>query len=305
MLSTRHNNKTIVGIVSIWLLFTTDLILALSTTPAASSSLLTNSQWQLRLNVGLEPGSWMPKRFPGWAESGARLALNVNVDFTGEPSSTRETLVGPKDETFVLTVCGDSGPSTFVSEQGEQQVAFAKTGGWCIQRPTNNIRNARGSLVKPEGLLRFWLDCDSGATKRDVVLRPKTRIYFTTGVWDDPQGLAAMEEEYQDTVGKLQQVVDDTRDTRSKEQDAPSLNLVEQAGDFRTLVGNAQDFDALQKRKENLERASPPKGASVSNSGVQIAPTGSLVIKGNQIPDWLPGSEYLILGTFSTKSLDE
>jgi hypothetical protein len=241
----------------------------------------------------------MPKRFPGWGESGGRLALNVNVDFTDEPSSTRETLVGPKDETFALNVCDDL-PSTFVSEQGEQKVTF-KGGGWCIQRPTNNIRNAQGSLVKPEGLLKFWLDCESGATKRDVVIRPKTRIYFTTGVWDDPQGLISLEEQYQDIVDKLQEVVDDTRDKRSKED---SKNLVEQALDFKTLVGNAQDFDVLQRRKENLERASPPKGSSVANNRVQIAPTGSLVIKGNQIPDWLPGSEYLIFGTFSTKSRD-
>jgi len=70
------------------------------------------------------------------------------------------------------------------------------------------------------------------------------------------------------------------------------------------LVGSSQEFDRLVSNKEALERASPPMGAAKASNGVKIAPTGSLVIKGNKIPDWLPGSEYLILGTFSTKALE-
>ena len=242
----------------------------------------------------------MPKRFPGWAESGARLLLDVDIDFTDEPSPTREQLVGPKDKTSVLKVCS-TGPSTFVSEFGEQKVTFTN-GGWSIQRPTGNVKNAVGGLVKPEGLLCFWLDCTSGATRRDVAIKPGTRIFFTTGVWDDPALLKSQKEEYNDIVTKLQTVVDETRETKEKEE---TNNMLEQALDFRTMVGNAKEFDTLKLQKETLERMSPPKGASKAKNGVQIAPTGSMVIKGNSIPDWLPGSEYLILGTFSTKSLDE
>jgi len=268
-----------------------------------SLSPLVNTKWKVRLDIGFQPGSWMPKRFPGWAESGARLLLDTDVIFSKEPSQIREGLVGPKDQTYVLQVCG--GPSRFVSEKGEQQVTFT-SGGWCIQRPTNNIKNVEGSLVKPEGLLRFWLDCSSGAKRRDVEILPSTRIFFTTGVWDDPKSLQAMETEYETVLNQLTTVVDNTRETRGKEEDTNNNNVIEQVMDFRKLVGNAQEFDRLQARKQELERLSPPRAASKApTNGVQIAPTGSLVIKGNKIPDWLPGSEYLILGTFSTKSLNE
>jgi len=250
----------------------------------------------------------MPKRFPGWAESGARLPLEVDVEFTPTPSPQRESLVGPKDSTYVLKVCGD-GISTFVSKEGQQEVTFTG-GGWCIQRPTASIKNAAGSQVKPEGLLSFWLDCPSGAKKNDAEVFAGTRIFFTTGVWDDPVSLQAMQIEYEQVVDDLQRVVGDTREIREMNRqvddgnsNTSAGNLVDKVNDFRTLVDNSKDFDLLQSKKKAMERASPPMGASEAGNGVKIAPTGSLVIKGNKIPDWLPGSEYLILGTFSTKAL--
>ena len=269
---------------------------------ASAASPLTKTKWRLLLDVGLQPGTWMPKRFPGWAESGARLPLDIDVEFTNEPCDQRESLVGPRDSTFRLKVCGE-GISIFVSEKGQQEVQFTD-GGWCLQRPTANIRNAEGSLVKPEGLLRFWLDCPSGARKRDAEVFPGTRIFFTTGVWDDPKGLEAMEREYERVVDELQDIVDDTRGIREVNDADEGGNVLNRLADFRTLVGNSQEFDQLSSQKEALERASPPMGAAEAPNGVKIAPTGSLVIKGNNIPDWLPGSEYLILGTFGSKALE-
>jgi len=262
------------------------------------TSSLESTRWKLRLDVGLQPGTWMPKRFPGWGESGARLALDVDVEFSGGSSPSQESLVGPKDMTYVLNVCG--GTSKFVSEAGEQQVTFVG-GGWCIQRPKNNIRNSEGGAVRPEGLLCFWLDCPSGATRRDVKIFPDTRIFFTTGIWDDPAVLGLREEEYKEAVAELQTLVDRTRDYKSEE----NLNIIDEARKYRQLVADAKEFERLKQRKEQLEREAPPAQASQASNGVQIAPTGSLVIKGNKIPDWFPGSEYLILGTFSTKAPSE
>ena len=241
----------------------------------------------------------MPKRFPGWAESGARLPLDVDVEFTSKPSAQRESLVGPRDSTFILRVRG--GPCTFVSERGQEEVVFTD-GGWCIQRPTANIRNAEGSIVRPEGLLKFWLDCPSGAKKRDAEIFPKTRIFFTTGVWDDPSSLERMKSEYDAVVDDLETVMDLTRIIRQDNAQGGDSNILGRIRDFGTLVGNSKSFDQLVSRKEELERASPPRGSAEASNGVKIAPEGSLVIKGNSIPDWLPGSEYLILGTFSTKA---
>ena len=149
----------------------------------------------------------MPKRFPGWAESGARLGLGVQVEFSNTPSSKAEALVGPLTETYQLKVT--SPPSTFVSASGQKSVEFA-TGGWCIQRPTANVRNAGGSLVKPEGLLRFWLDCPTGAKRQDVEIFPGTRIFFTTGVWDDPKAVEQQEKEYQQSLDELELLIEKT-----------------------------------------------------------------------------------------------
>ena len=117
-------------------------VVALSTSP------LTETKWKLNLDIGYQNGSWMPKRYPGWGESGARLGINVDVQFSTQPSNQRESLVGPKDSTYILKVCNDKS-STFVSERGLEEVTFTG-GGWCIQRPTGNIKNAAGSLLNPK-----------------------------------------------------------------------------------------------------------------------------------------------------------
>lgn len=272
-----------------------NVIFAIWINDVASLSLLPGTEWKLRVDVGLQPGTWMPKRFPGWAESGARLGLDLQVKFTDIPSSVGESLVGPKSETFQLQITPPS--TTIVTERGEEAVDFDATGGWCIQRPTGNVRNANGSVVKPEGLLRFWLDCKSGARKKDVEIFPNTRIFFTTGVWDDPELLERQEQDYRIILDQLEETV---RTTRGIRKESEENNIFQNLSSFFELTENSKIYDTLKAKKEDYERGSPPAGSCVGVNGVKIAPTGSLVIKGNNTPDWLPGSEYLILGTFST-----
>lgn len=263
-----------------------------------SPSLLADTQWKLQLDVGLQPGTWMPKRFPGWAESGARLGLGVEVEFSNIPSQQGETLVGSLAGTYQLSVT--SPPTKFVSAQGEETVEFT-SGGWCIQRPTANVRNAKGGLVKPEGLLKFWLDCPSGAKRQDVEIFPKTRIFFTTGVWDDPQAVEEQQKEYEEILTEIEKVKEQTRDSRKQAEDR---NMFQNLATFRTLVSDSKKFDSLNNKREAIEQQLPPSGTLQASNGVRVAPNGSLVIKGNQTPDWMPGSEYLILGTFSTSCVD-
>lgn len=277
-------------------------------------SRLTTTKWRVRLDVGLQPGTWMPKRYPGWAESGARLFVDADIEFTDDllPKRLRaEPLVGPRDETGIVRVnhLGSNGersndntynPSTFVSEKGTQTVTFTD-GGWCIKRPQVDVKNAEGRKVQPGGILGFWLDCESGASRRDVKIFPKTRIFFTTGVWDDPAGLVAMEEEYEVALADLTAIEERTRASRAEVE---QKNWFDQVSDFRTLFTDADEYDKLRLRKEKLERQSPPKSSTRAKNGVRMAPNGSLVVKGNpNMPDWMPTTEYLILGTFTSKSL--
>ena len=307
-IASRHRHLLFIMVCTIFIYH--DALTAITALSTISSPIV-STKWNLMLDVGMQQGSWMPRRFPGWAESGARLPLNVNVEFTKQPSTQRESLVGTKDSTYILKVCNNDGnkPFTYISERGLEEVTFTD-GGWCIHQPTGNIKNAEGTSVKPEGLLRFWLDCPSGAKKQDAEVFPNTRIFFTTGVWEDVTLLKDMQVEYDSVVDNMQTLIDQTRGIiqENNEQISPddsskkNSNIIERINDYRSMVDSSEDFDALASRKEELERASPPLGCAEADNGVKIAPTGSLVIKGNKIPDWLPGSEYLILGTFSTKA---
>ena len=155
------------------------MLAALSTCSTGYTSTLLGTSWRLKLDVGLEPGSWMPKKIDGWGASGARLLVDALVDFEASPAGESEELVGPLDQTRLLAARGGSKIVTF---EGEQEVSF-ESGGWCVQRPL---------LSKPaeqEGLLRFWLDCPSGCAKNDVSVPSGERIFFSTGVWDDADGV--------------------------------------------------------------------------------------------------------------------
>ena len=157
------------------------LVVALLGVPSFSSTLL-GTTWRLKLDVGLEPGSWMPKIVDGWGSSGARVCVDAKVSFDSAPAAEHEELLGPLEQTRVLTACGGGKIITF---DGEQEVTF-ESGGWCVQRPlfTTSARH--------EGLLRFWLDCPSGCAKNDVSVPPGERIFFSTGVWDDAQGIQSL-----------------------------------------------------------------------------------------------------------------
>lgn len=169
------------------------------------ASTLVGTSWRLKLDVGLEPGSWMPRKIEGWGASGARVLVDALVDFDATPASEGEELVGPMDQTRVISVRGGG---TIVTLQGEQEVSF-ESGGWCVQRPLF------ANPAEEEGLLRFWLDCPSGCAKNDVSVPPGERIFFSTGVWDDANGLqklrakATAAAEEQSTLESMERAGDD------------------------------------------------------------------------------------------------
>ena len=166
-----------------------------------------------------------------------------------------------------------------------------------MQRPNRSVRNARGTLVKSEAILRFWLDCPSGAIRNDIKIKRDTRIYFTTGVWDDPSGWEKLDKEYRDVLSEMETLVEKTRNEREQ---GFGDNFFKTIMAVPRMVADAEEFDRLKRKKEKYEQELPPSGAKRSSSGVVIAPKGSLVIQGES-KGW--ASEYLILGTFSAVPL--
>lgn len=279
------SNRTTCGINASLLIVCTNLAI----TAGLSSSPLVNTRWNILLDIGVLPGTWMPKRHPGWGESGGRLVLNLDVAFTGTPSATSEILVGPKESTFRLEVCEDSQPSKFVSRRGEESVTF-ESGGWCVGQ--SNAGEEVGSLA-------FWLDCPTGAKRNDVEIFPNERIFFTTGVWQSPEAITEADKEYRQVMADL----NDMAEKRKGEEDTGNQNLLDKLLSIRKMVADSKELDILQARMRDLKKQLPPPESAVAENGVQIAPTGAMVIKGDPTPAWVPGSEYLIFGKFSTKAV--
>lgn len=273
--------------------------------PLAASSLV-NTEWNFRLDVGQQPGTWMPKRYPGWGESGARLGIGgLRVRFGSAPAShmmndgeDTEPLVAADGADAVRVVEVISEPCVFVSSKGQETVEFTG-GGWSIQKRQNSIgdiRNANGDTVAPDGLLRFWLDCPTGARRQDVSIEPGTRIIFSTGVWEDPVAVSGGEQEYEQTMQELEELIQKTRENKEKQA---NQSLWQQFGTFRTMVSDSRQYDALKEKCLRLGRQLPPLNSPTAKNGCIMAPNGSLVIPGKRLTDWMPPSEYLILGTFS------
>jgi hypothetical protein len=288
-----------------------------------------DSRWIIRLDFGLEPGSFMPQRFPDWAVSGARLGVPVELLFTNnivaEVPDNVTALFGVGNDKVKVKVNNiipmfrrvEVSPmtvnSTFVSERGQECVSFAG-GGYSMER--SSLYNKNDDLLgivegipKPRFLLRFWIDCTSGAKRNDVELKPFSRIIGTIPIWDDPGQIQLLEQELVTTKTLILQEKQQKQKKNSKNhQDeydpmnpnascndndnddgikskSKSKSLLRKwlffGGEKNTDNNNNDDDDdesSLEYRQEQLERLLPLKGSLTFDNGVTTAPKGSLVI---------------------------
>ena len=118
----------------------------------------------LRLDIGREPGTWMPSE---WGASGARLSLPITVNFTDETVDLgfggEENLNGR----FAKRVrCIE--PGRFISAELGERVVDVREGAWV----------ATPSKVGGVGKVRFFLEIPHSVTRNDVTL-PSGRIFFS------------------------------------------------------------------------------------------------------------------------------
>ena len=172
--------------------------------------------------------------------------------------------------------------------------------GWYIQRPTRYVRDTiTGAPIRPEGILTFWFDCVSGATKHDVTIPPHTRLYCSTGIWDAPHSVQQLRRQQQTT----RKEIDDIHHQQAViEEQYPTANILEKFINIRQRFVYAEDLTYLNSRLAQLERQSPPPKSIHSSSSstssslsslsttqavtngsndkdVVIAPIGSIVIQ--------------------------
>ena len=253
----------------------------------ATPSTLTGTDWQIKLNLGLEDGSWMPNTIEGWGASGGRAIVNVHCTFLADAAGEGEELVGPASQTRVLKA---QGASTIVTAKGEEQVVF-NSGGWCVQRPM-------GARPESEGELRFWLDCESGVTRGDVTVPVGERLFFCTSVWDDSDGLEQLALEKANAEEKLAEMI--TGSEEEEERGASSLEAIPLLGDalaLRRRVLLQEEQMRARERSKYFERCLPLLGDD--DRPAQLAPQGVISLKRTRGQGPFTKSAFHILGKFT------
>ena len=264
---------------------------------APPSSTLVNTKWRVKLDLGLEEGSWMPNTIEGWGASGGRCIVNVDVSFDEKAAGRSEELVGPEDMTRSLTA---GSASSIVTTRGEEQIQFA-SGGWCVQRTM---------FGKPEdqGELRFWLDCVSGASRGDVSVPANERLYFCTQVFDDAKGLAQalkakqLLEKHIETLEEEYENGDDAL-PRWAPKELGGLPLIGQALGMQRKMTRVEERLELRRQRASYDRTLPFLG--VDDRAAQMAEKGSISLKRTRGEGMFAKSAYHILGTFTVEPILE
>jgi hypothetical protein len=160
-----------------------------TTTPRSIRRPWAPAEWRLQINIGREPGTWMP---PEWAASGARLFFPVDCRINSElllhldnnksnqmPAELELDWMSGRRARQV-TVLEDA---TYITSSGEQIVSLPEQGGgWSLALPRQ-----KGQA----GTLRLWLDVDAcdddtntiAAQKNDVILFAADRLYLSAKCW--------------------------------------------------------------------------------------------------------------------------
>ena len=163
-------------------------------------------------------------------------------------------------------------------------------------------------IPKPRFLLRFYINCISGAKRNDCLIQPNTRIVGTIPIWDDIEQIEHIRKQLDNVVKQKQLLAagsgkDDSmqieKDNDNNDDDSNNsiletwgealMEVVSrlfssrgQKGDQSNVTDNEKIASLLSYRQEQLERLLPIKGcvttASDNNGSIIVAPKGSLMM---------------------------
>ncbi len=140
------------------------------TTASANLKLLDDTRWRLMLNIGREPGTWMPKT---WGVSGDRVRMHLELEFSPEQLYAREEFLNGVSGAKVLKIVHGQGDLAPTMQHGGRQVRLKETGGW---------RVAPNEGPMGTSVLRFYFDLEEETRHAGSdVYCPAGRIYCTCG----------------------------------------------------------------------------------------------------------------------------
>lgn len=141
-------------------------------------NLLDNTHWKVMLDIGRDPGTWMPKT---WGASGKRMLLNLEICFEADQLYDREEFLEGVGNAKVCRVVHHELNIAPTMTEGIKRVFTLKDGGW---------RVVKGAGPLGTDVLRFFIETDAEIRQGDVCV-PSGRIYFTCGyfVMHRPSGI--------------------------------------------------------------------------------------------------------------------
>jgi len=141
-----------------------------NTRAAANQKLLDDTRWRLMLNIGREPGTWMPKT---WGVSGDRLRLHLELEFSSDQLYEREEFLNGVSGAKILNIVHGQADLAPTMQHGGRQIRLKDTGGW---------RVAPNDGPMGTSVLRFYFDIEEETRHPGSdVYCPAGRIYCTCG----------------------------------------------------------------------------------------------------------------------------
>ncbi len=261
-----------------------------------AEELLDNTTWKLSLDIGREPGTWMPK---DWGVSGERLKLNLDFTLTDAQLFEREEFLGSMGDAKILSVKNNEMILAPSITEGQRKIQI-KNGGW---------RVVKGQGPMGTDLLRFYVEVEEEIKRNgrnSDTYCPKGRIYCNCGFFDMRRQVNGGSNAGMGEKARFRKRLDD-QINRAEELDEEIAN----AGpfSFEGIKKNAELFRLkvdMQRTAESLASASVTEpDASIlrfnrdGNAG--LTKEGGVcckVYKG-------VGLEYHILGRFYIQSSDK
>jgi hypothetical protein len=266
------------------------------------------AEWRINLNIGREPGTYMP---PEWGASLGRLALPVEILVESETVSASDVqaerdFMGGSGKCDRLSVLVDP---VFVSTRGEETVEFADQGAW-------KILTRRTGKPGDAATLRFWLEVSGSkgeiAAQRNDVALMSERLYCTANCWRESEleaGLRRMRP-IQAALDEAQAVVAErlSHETGDRRLDGTNpVDLAMASVDMAVLVKTRDD--RLNEMRE-AERRLPFPSTELSAPGNWPGSTEKLIIAKGKIGvkrkegGLFGGEEVHIIGTWTASPLE-
>eukprot|EP00568_Trieres_chinensis_P018954 CAMPEP_0183318426 /NCGR_PEP_ID=MMETSP0160_2-20130417/60688_1 /TAXON_ID=2839 ORGANISM="Odontella Sinensis, Strain Grunow 1884" /NCGR_SAMPLE_ID=MMETSP0160_2 /ASSEMBLY_ACC=CAM_ASM_000250 /LENGTH=445 /DNA_ID=CAMNT_0025484683 /DNA_START=23 /DNA_END=1357 /DNA_ORIENTATION=+ len=258
----------------------------LSSTVHAGDRPLEGTYWKIMLNIGREPGTWMPK---DWGVSGDRLLLQFQVQFRSDQLQEREDFLGGLGGSRVCHVIANDavfGPSM---TQSARHVRFCD-GGWRI---------AQGEGPMGTDLLRFYVDLEEQVERGDVYC-PAGRVYCTCGYFDISHRGHSRKVDIQRKLDDLADQYNNLLDERNEE----GLFSLKRVKIWQEMVQTQMDIEKANKMMNDFKVMEPDLSLLRLSRRRDIGLTreGGVCCKVQKGPAGF--YEYHILGRFEAASVE-